>query len=177
MALRFATPHVYNGTSTIRLSPEDQHFTFGGIGIKFPPTVQSAADANTLDEYEEGLWNPTFTVGGSTPAGLSYSMAQGSYTRIGRLVSLTFGMYASWSSGTGSLEIRNLPFAEGIGGGYREPGMAIANSTYSMALRAAVIASDTRLILYKGSSGAQLEAADTGTTFWIHGSLTYHTST
>jgi len=62
------------------------------------------AAANTLDDYEEGTWTPTFTSGTWT-----YGKQKGKYTKIGNMVHLT--CLISWSarSGTGSLEI-TLPF-------------------------------------------------------------------
>jgi len=36
-----------------------------GGQIKFPATQNSSADANTLDDYEEGTWTPTLPNGGT----------------------------------------------------------------------------------------------------------------
>ncbi len=55
----------------------------GTGGVAFPATAVAVADANTLDDYEEGTWTPTlnsFTIVGATPA------ATGRYTKIGDLV-------------------------------------------------------------------------------------------
>jgi hypothetical protein len=46
-------------------------------GITFPATQVPSADANTLDDYEEGTWTPA-SGGGSAGAAL--------YTKIGRMV-------------------------------------------------------------------------------------------
>jgi hypothetical protein len=53
-----------------------------GAGITFPATQSASSDANTLDDYEEGTWTPV--VGGVTLTGA------GRYTKIGRLVSISF---------------------------------------------------------------------------------------
>ena len=37
-----------------------------GAGITFPATQSASSDANTLDDYEEGTWTPTFTNLGTT---------------------------------------------------------------------------------------------------------------
>lgn len=47
--------------------------------IKFPATQISSADANTLDDYEEGTWTPA-------QAGVSLTVATATYTKIGRCV-------------------------------------------------------------------------------------------
>src|SRR3990167_1606815 len=58
--------------------------------IAFPATQNASADANTLDDYEEGTWTPVFTF--ATPGDLSvaYSTQQAIYTKIGRVVYVAF---------------------------------------------------------------------------------------
>jgi hypothetical protein len=81
--LIFADAGVYKvgiGTNTFN--------TNGGVlqvanGISFPATQSACADANTLDDYEEGTWTPTannVTVNSGSPG---YS---GVYTKIGNIV-------------------------------------------------------------------------------------------
>lgn len=73
--------------------------------IKFPSTPVLSADANTLDDYEEGGWTPT--VNGSA----TYSVQQGRYQKIGRRVTVT-GILGIGAIGTGSATtISGLPFA------------------------------------------------------------------
>jgi hypothetical protein len=50
--------------------------------IKFPVAQNASADANTLDDYEEGTWSPTVT--NLTIAGVA--TYTGLYTKIGRVV-------------------------------------------------------------------------------------------
>ena len=52
------------------------------------------ADANALDDYEEGTWTPTI-IGSSGVSGQSYSTQAGFYTRIGRFVHMTFDVRLS----------------------------------------------------------------------------------
>ncbi len=77
--------------------------------IKFPATQNASADANTLDDYEEGTWTPTIA-GTSTAGTAGYSQRNARYTKIGRLVYVE--LYLSWFSGTGTgaLIITGLPF-------------------------------------------------------------------
>jgi hypothetical protein len=56
-------------------------------GIKFPATQVPSADANTLDDYEEGTWTPAFSVGGISGTSIAYT---GTYTKIGRVVTVNF---------------------------------------------------------------------------------------
>jgi len=88
-----------------------------GTGITFPATQSASADANTLDDYEEGTWTPTIE-GTSTAGTTSYSSRNARYTKVGRMV--TISTYVSWNSGTGTgnLRMSNLPFPHGGGNTY-----------------------------------------------------------
>ena len=82
-----------------------------GVGIAFPATQSASSDANTLDDYEEGTWTPV--VGGTA----TYSIQSGSYTKIGRLVTLNFDC-AVTTLGTGSNRyITGIPFVFSTGSG------------------------------------------------------------
>ena len=75
--------------------------------IKFPATQNSSANANTLDDYEEGTWTPSDASG----AGLGVSNGGCSYVKIGTWVCVTFDITLAVNvSGTASL-IGGLPYA------------------------------------------------------------------
>ena len=84
--------------------------------LQFPATQNASADANTLDDYEEGTWTPS--LGGNT----TYSVQEGTYTNIGRWVHITCDLVIT-AIGTGSTTtISGLPVAVGsqaAGGGYK----------------------------------------------------------
>lgn len=76
-------------------------------GIKFNPVFTNTADANTLDDYEEGTWTPNVV----SVTGITWGTKLGTYTKVGNLV--TFCIYlpvSSVSSPSGDLTIDNLPF-------------------------------------------------------------------
>jgi len=84
-----------------------------GGQIAFPASQNASADANTLDDYEEGTWTPTksgFTEGG----GGSYTLS-GTYTKIGRRVFITAKIVCSSGATLASVAVTsylsNLPFA------------------------------------------------------------------
>ncbi len=84
--------------------------TLAGPGIKFPATQVASADANTLDDYEEGTF--TASIAGTTSAGTaSYSARVGNYTKIGRNVYINIFLDYSSGTGTGNTKITGLPFA------------------------------------------------------------------
>ena len=78
--------------------------------IKFPSTQNASADANTLDDYEEGTFTPVLSFGGAS-VGVTYTTQSGAYTKIGRLV--TYQIYivlSSKGSSAGNSLISGLPF-------------------------------------------------------------------
>jgi hypothetical protein len=86
-----------------------------GAGITFPATKSPSSDANTLDDYEEGTFTPSWSATGVT---FSYdgNYRHGRYTKIGNTV--YFSVYISTSSaptGTTSNTVRisGLPFTAG----------------------------------------------------------------
>ena len=80
-------------------------------GITFPATQSACSDANTLDDYEEGTWTPTI-IGTSSAGTTTYTRQDGTYTKIGRLVTVSAWVSASATTGTGSLTIGGLPFSQ-----------------------------------------------------------------
>ncbi len=91
--------------------------TTSGAGITFPATQSASSDANTLDDYEEGTFTPTF--GGSTtnPTQTSGSTT-GLYIKVGKLVWVSIQMAGvSYTGGSGNLLINGLPFQASTGNG------------------------------------------------------------
>lgn len=75
--------------------------------IKFPATQNPSADANTLDDYEEGTWTPTITAGSGTFTTVS---ASGTYTKIGDRVFIRFAVVIT-TNGTAAGRVKaSLPF-------------------------------------------------------------------
>jgi hypothetical protein len=90
--------------------------------LPFPATQAPSAGANVLDDYEEGTWTPTFTF--ATPGDLAkiFSIQNAYYTKIGRLVSVSFAMVTSaftHTTASGNLLITGLPFTAVNDANYR----------------------------------------------------------
>ena len=83
--------------------------TANGIGITFPATQSASSNANTLDDYEEGTFTPTAT-GATTGGTTTYTVQAGFYTKIGRQVTVVIKLGYSAMTGTGLVNIGNLPF-------------------------------------------------------------------
>ena len=77
-------------------------------GITFPATQVPSADANTLDDYEEGTWTPI--IASSTGSITAYT-SSGRYTKIGNIVSVN-GTFTITTAGTagGYGEVNGYPF-------------------------------------------------------------------
>jgi hypothetical protein len=85
--------------------------TANGVGITFPATQSASSDANTLDDYEEGTWTPAFATETAGPMTVTYTAQSGWYTKIGRVVTLTYSIGWSARTATGSvLQITGQPF-------------------------------------------------------------------
>lgn len=87
--------------------------SFGG-NIKFPGTQVASADANTLDDYEEGTWTPVVTFATAGDLNVVYSSQSADYTKNGRDVRAHFLTALSTfthTTASGALRITGVPFA------------------------------------------------------------------
>ena len=81
-----------------------------GSGITFPATQSASSNANTLDDYEEGTWTPAVEFGGAS-TGVTYTSRQGTYTKVGRAVTVQCQvLLSSKGSSTGAMSVSGLPF-------------------------------------------------------------------
>ena len=79
-------------------------------GVVFPASQNAVANANTLDDYEEGTFTPNFLWGGAA-SGLVYANRVATYSKIGNRVFFhMFVDYSSRGSSTGQFTITGLPF-------------------------------------------------------------------
>jgi hypothetical protein len=105
----------------------DGYLRMAGAGIQFNGDT---AAANALDDYEEGTFDPTI-IGSSTAGTVTYNTRFGSYTKIGRQVSVI--IYVNWSSGngTGNLQISNFPFTSRNDSGYPPGATYLSDVAYT----------------------------------------------
>jgi len=103
-----------------------------GKGIDFSATANTTASgasmtSELLDDYEEGTWTPAFTTTGTALDSVTHSHQSGSYTKIGRKVTVTFMLRTSAvtvGSASGYLIIEGLPFTPSHSGSDRGGGSA-----------------------------------------------------
>jgi hypothetical protein len=104
--VNFASNVSFTGTQSITI-PGNLNLTGGGI--KFPASQISSADGNTLDDYEEGTWTPSISFGSGSA---TISATAGTYTKIGRLITVTVNIELTSASSAANLQINNLPFSQ-----------------------------------------------------------------
>jgi hypothetical protein len=109
---------TYVGTTAIALNRASAAQELTGInGIQFPATRVASANANTLDDYEEGTFTPR--IDGATQAGTgTYSVQSGTYITIGALTFVRGILTWSAHTGTGAMRLAGLPVAaasDGVG--------------------------------------------------------------
>jgi hypothetical protein len=129
---------------TAALTFDHIHLTGGQIG--FPATQSASADANTLDDYEEGTWTPGVSFGAGT-TGITYTTQTGVYTKIGRVVNVSaYIVLSAKGSDTGAALITGLPFAV-ASSRYPAAVLKLANITFANQYSGYGNASTTTIVL------------------------------
>jgi hypothetical protein len=144
-----------------------------GSGISFPATQSASSDANTLDDYEEGTWTGTLT--SATPP-TTPPTATGTYTKIGRQVTITINFdNVNTSGGSGLMRVSGIPFSA-----VNSPCYVGSVQFYGMNFNAYVTCYTNSAGIYFESmtSGAAWTdlAITAGTTKYIQCSVTYFTT-
>jgi hypothetical protein len=121
-----------------------------GAGITFPATQSASSNANTLDDYEEGTWTPSYAGGVSS---VTYgSVRQGYYTKVGNQVTIWVALMTdALTVGSGAITITGLPFTAANNASGSAP-LALTNSTRWVSnppLYASTAQNSTSINLYK----------------------------
>lgn len=150
--------------------------------VQFPATQVASADANMLDDYEEGDWTPTLG-GDGADTGQTYTTQKGSYTKIGRLVTVTFEvkLLVKGTLGGTLAAVKGLPFtsASGKAPASAAIGYAVTFASNVQDVSGYVVANDTMLLL-TGSTVLGVNPRDNlvkaviANTTYIMGSASYY---
>lgn len=136
--------------------------------IKFPASQNPSADANTLDDYEEGTWTPNDASG----AALSFIGVVGQYTKVGRQVTV-YGRLQYPATADGSqAAIGGLPFS--ILTNNNAVGGVVNDKSYTLEAKG-ISGSSTLQILEMATGGSHSNAGYSGGTFTF--TLVYFTAT
>ena len=122
--------------------------------------------ANTLDDYEEGTWTPSFGGTSGSASGVNYASRNGYYTKVGNLVSASCWLnLLNWSSGpSGGAQINGLPFAGKNASNYYGSGSVGFSALFDSdnAPRGAYVEGNTSVIrLKKTNSTSSLDNVET----------------
>ncbi|MDB4534388.1 hypothetical protein N9242_05890 [Vicingaceae bacterium] len=137
----------------------DNAMDIGASGVRFKDAYLSGGiylggtgSANKLDDYEEGTFTPT-VVFGSGSSGITYSVREGKYTKIGNTVQYYVQCsLSSKGSSTGILSITGLPFTN-----------TDTASPPSILTGSFTNTSDVQIYLNAGGAALNLENRNTGT--------------
>ena len=170
----------------IKYDIDDNYFSFliageshgsGGVYIenggkvRLPAGVKlgGSADANLLNDYEEGTWTPSGT-------SASFQTAVGTYTKVGRCVTALFRVRIAASEGANYLQINGLPFDnEGGDTGEAIGSVSFTTSDQSGNMHCAVT-TGTSILFYYGT-GTPLRYNSTGVpNSHIRGGVVYYTA-
>jgi len=95
------------GSDTLGFSTAGtQRLAIDSTGIKFHGDT---ATANALNDYEEGTWTPAITHG-SSAATMTDAGTSGSYTKVGRMVTLMGNAKVGGVNGNGVVTMTGFPF-------------------------------------------------------------------
>ena len=167
-----------NGSNTF----ENARFLNTG-GISFNGDT---AEANGLEDYEEGTWTPQFMIANSE-SGVSYSNRAGTYTKIGREVTVNLMVELSNNgSNNGQVEFGGLPYtiAASLSFTSHEASGSVGymvnmnDSVYFLSVSA--LENSTRLMLMgqisHDTAFDHIQRSSTANNFSVRASLTYFTA-
>lgn len=124
-----------------------------GKGIDFSATSHPAGmTSELLADYEEGTWTPSLTSAGGNFTTIAYGDQTGTYTKVGRMVTVRGNLYTSGAitagSASGQVYIAGLPYAcafANLGQIWTSPDTANYNSPLALATGVTVSSSTLRL--------------------------------
>jgi len=152
--------------------------------IKFPASQNASADANTLDDYEEGTWTPVWSPATTNFASITYAADTGGrYTKIGRLVYVQFFIQvSSYSGGSGLLRLQGFPFStDGVSN--QQSGVTVhlagswgSNTPYSLDLGGTSANAKYRTSVNGTIDSGNLNVTDMATNCFVRATFCYQTS-
>ena len=163
------TPDIESTTST--LGPLTQALNLGSTGqIVFPATQNPSANANTLDDYEEGTFTPTDGSGAGLTFGASTSAR---YVKIGQRVFCDLEVAYPATGSVATARIAGFPFASASGLDYSS--CSVMNDA-NLNLWAFSSASTTSIIMYYQSAGFNQVNNSTLSNKTVYFSISYTTA-
>jgi len=152
--------------SKTTISVGDATPSASGAGITFPATQSASTNANTLDDYEEGTWEPVYNF---STSGAANTVTKGRYIKIGSSVWVQGYLYINSSTAcTGDATITGLPFTSNTTSQVHQGfsiGVARRFNVDMPNLRIALVNNTTVLNLFKQATNSNGETTLTNTDF------------
>ena len=128
--------------------------------IAFPATAAPSGDANTLDDYEEGSWEPGLEFGGAAVGITYHAYNGGTYVKIGKVVCVFGYLFLSnKGSSNGQAVITNLPFSGSAGAWHAGP-LAVRSNKITWNTTPNLQVSGTTITLTEVSGGTVSTVTD-----------------
>ena len=175
-----------SSTGDTTITTGDLVFATSGKGVCLG--VTSNTDANTLDDYEEGTWTPTYAPeSGSFTTLTLVGATPGRYVKIGKQVTCWWYLgtdSVNLTGASGDLYVSGLPFAnETVGAGNWSTGIYSTKWGGDQPTIASIHSSESFIrLLYRASHNADLSAQQTtdmgtgGDSNYTRGWVTYNTA-
>lgn len=126
-ATNFATTVTISGAATLKSTVSiggavnlGSSITISGLvtltagQIAFPASQNASANANILDDYEEGTWTPSISFPTLGDTAVVYSLRSGTYTKIGDVCHVECNIVTSaftHTTASGNLLVSGFPFS------------------------------------------------------------------
>lgn len=123
-------------------------------GVNFTAnTPQAGMTSQLLNWYEQGTFTPTLSGSGGDPTS-TYTTQVGYYTRVGNLVTIYIQLFtSSYTGGSGTLQIKALPFAATNGARFNINTVRITFGVAATQICAAVDGASTTIYFDESNSG------------------------
>ena len=146
-----------------------------GKGIDFSATPGTGT-SELLADYEEGTWTPTITP--STSGAVTYTTQDGTYTKVGRQVTIVFVVAGTKNTASGEFRIGGIPFnisGSAITGAinwYNPLGTPLINAV-AFYLSSTLFRVGVITVASTDATAGSFSSAEVSSTFSLTGTLTY----
>jgi len=142
------------GTGDVRVLAGNVVIGTAAKGFNFTAnTPQAGMTSQLLNWYEEGTFTPTLSGSTGDPTS-TYTAQVGKYTRVGNLVTIYIQLFtSSYTGGSGTLQIKALPFAATNGARFNINTVRITFGVAATQICAAVDGASTTIYFDESNSG------------------------
>ena len=146
-----------------------------GKGIDFSATPGTGT-SELLADYEEGTWTPKITP--STSGAVTYTTQDGTYTKVGRQVTIVFVVAGTKNTASGEFRIGGIPFnisGSAITGAinwYNPLGTPLINAV-AFYLSSTLFRVGVITVASTDATAGSFSSAEVSSTFSLTGTLTY----